>query len=72
LDVTIGCAILDTRDHAAVDPVLVTISDRLRNATRNYDTIARFGGDEFVILLKEEADESETLTVIITNPRFIA
>lgn len=41
----------DHLGHAAGDQVLVTISKRLYNLLRKGDTISRFGGDEFLILL---------------------
>lgn len=43
-------AINDTYGHAVGDAALVEASKRLRAALRESDTIARFGGDEFVIL----------------------
>jgi diguanylate cyclase (GGDEF)-like protein len=41
----------DTFGHAVGDLVLRAIGDRLREETRESDTIARIGGDEFVVLV---------------------
>jgi diguanylate cyclase (GGDEF)-like protein/PAS domain S-box-containing protein len=40
----------DTFGHAVGDVVLQTIAERLRELTRASDTLARTGGDEFVLL----------------------
>jgi diguanylate cyclase (GGDEF)-like protein len=40
----------DSRGHAAGDHVLQEVARRLSATVRRGDTVARFGGDEFVIL----------------------
>ena len=41
----------DTYGHAVGDEVLLSFSQHLRSVVRKKDIVARFGGDEFVILL---------------------
>jgi diguanylate cyclase (GGDEF)-like protein/PAS domain S-box-containing protein len=49
----------DTYGHDLGDELLKLVSMRLRNAVRETDTVARFGGDEFVILLEKGTTDSE-------------
>lgn len=44
-------AVNDTLGHAAGDKLLKEISRRIKYTVRNADTVARIGGDEFVILM---------------------
>jgi diguanylate cyclase (GGDEF)-like protein len=41
----------DSMGHDAGDAVLRTVAERLKSAVRNDDFVARFGGDEFVVIL---------------------
>lgn len=46
-------AINDTMGHAAGDSCLREIANRLRSRLRSIDTIARIGGEEFIIVLDD-------------------
>jgi diguanylate cyclase (GGDEF)-like protein len=50
----------DTYGHAVGDQVLVKVADCFRKSCRDSDFAARFGGEEFVLLL-EEADSHNAL-----------
>jgi diguanylate cyclase (GGDEF)-like protein len=49
-------AVNDTLGHSAGDHVLCVIARRLTVEVREYDRIARFGGDEFMILIDDLED----------------
>lgn len=49
----------DTYGHASGDKVLTVVTGILEKCTREVDTVARIGGDEFVILLEQTGTEDE-------------
>jgi len=63
----------DTFGHAAGDHVLISVANRLRKTLRTEDTISRFGGDEFVIIIEHEDQDnievlSEKIQELISKP----
>lgn len=51
-------AVNDSLGHAAGDHVLVHVARLLESETRESDSVIRVGGDEFVIILRDLADET--------------
>ena len=49
----------DTLGHAAGDTILKEVASRLQNCLRQADTVSRFGGDEFNVLLTQIGREEE-------------
>lgn len=53
----------DTLGHAVGDRLLQQIASRLRTSLRESDTVARIGGDEFVVLLRNVTDGPDAQAV---------
>ena len=64
----------DGLGHEAGDNLLLAVAERLRSVLRPSDTVARVGGDEFVLLCEDIASEPaalelvERLTVALDGP----
>lgn len=60
----------DTLGHGCGDLLLIEVAERIRFCVREVDTVARFGGDEFVILLEDvgkNADEASKKAALIAE-----
>jgi diguanylate cyclase (GGDEF)-like protein len=64
LDVDNFKTINDRLGHTVGDSVLFEIGQRLKNCTRSLDTVARYGGDEFVILLEYANEKNTAISVL--------
>jgi len=49
----------DSHGHATGDLLLIEVANRLKGCVRKIDTVARFGGDEFVVILGNLNTEKE-------------
>ena len=64
----------DSLGHQAGDEILTAVAPRLKQALRTTDTVARFGGDEFGILLEDIGSEiaatqaAERIAGVFTRP----
>lgn len=56
-------AINDLLGHEAGDRILATLADKLKASVREEDTVCRYGGDEFLVLLAEIAQPDHAYAV---------
>jgi diguanylate cyclase (GGDEF)-like protein/PAS domain S-box-containing protein len=66
----------DTLGHSLADGLLLETADRLRRSVRKSDTVARFGGDEFAVILpdlsrpEDAAQVAEKILEAIVEPMY--
>ena len=53
----------DIYGHEAGDTLLEEVAARISDVTRNYDLLARFGGDEFVMIMNNVENRSDVIYV---------
>jgi diguanylate cyclase (GGDEF)-like protein len=59
----------DSLGHDVGDKLLIETAQRLKKAIRGEDTVARIGGDEFVVLLPDLTEEEN---IAATNAEYVA
>jgi diguanylate cyclase (GGDEF)-like protein len=57
-------AINDVHGHETGDALLKQVATRMSEVTRNYDLLARFGGDEFVMIMSNLSERSDVIQVV--------
>ena len=53
----------DTLGHQVGDQLLVAVAERLKLQVREVDTVSRFGGDEFAVLMSEVTTRNDVTTL---------
>lgn len=54
----------DMHGHEVGDALLAQVAQRMSSVTRNYDLLARFGGDEFVMIMSSLDNRSDVIQVV--------
>ncbi len=55
----------DTYGHVQGDRLLVELSSRMKDSIREYDTISRYGGDEFLLVSIPEINDWKDVDIVI-------
>ncbi|HEY4990536.1 MAG TPA: EAL domain-containing protein, partial [Nakamurella sp.] len=62
-------AVNDTLGHPVGDELVIRVAERLLGAVRASDTVARFGGDEFAVLVEGDTDAVEVGARLVESLR---
>ena len=62
----------DTHGHGVGDLLLIEVAHRLTDSVREMDTVARFGGDEFVVLLSDLGTTEPTSQALVVAEKIRA
>lgn len=61
----------DSLGHASGDKLLITLSRRMLSSIRASDTLSRLGGDEFIILIEDYSEDTESIEALVNKIRAV-
>jgi diguanylate cyclase (GGDEF)-like protein len=59
----------DTMGHKVGDELLKTVAERMSQCMRSTDTVVRLGGDEFILILADQADNRNDINGVLQRLR---
>ena len=59
----------DTMGHKVGDELLKTVAERMSQCMRSTDTVVRLGGDEFILIFADQADNRNDITAVLNRLR---